>query len=181
MNAVTPALREVDPPTARDWLEKGEAVLLDIREPDEYAREHIPGARLTPLSTFDAADFSRDRHRRAVFHCSSGARTCQAASRLLGTGFDEVFYLHDGLEGWKKSGFATRVNRDAPISIMRQVQLIVGTMVLLGVLLGVTVSPWFLLIPGFMGSGLLFAGASGTCAMATLLGKLPYNRRTVGG
>jgi len=52
---------------------------------------------------------------------------------------------------------------------------------LLGVLLGVTVSPWFLLIPGFMGGGLLFAGASGTCAMATLLGKLPYNRRALGG
>lgn len=176
MNASTEHLLDVDPIIARDWLESGQAVLLDIREPEEYAREHIPGARLTPLSTFDAADFSRDSEKRAIFHCGSGARTCQAAGRLLGTGFREVYHLEKGLAGWKKAGLATRVNRSAPISIMRQVQIVVGAMVLLGMLLGVVVSPWFLWVPALMGGGLLFAGLSGTCAMASLLARLPYNR-----
>lgn len=177
MNAVTTEMQEIDPHTARQWLENGEAVLLDIREPDEYAREHIPGARLTPLSTFDAADFSQDRHKRAIFHCASGARTCQAANQLLGTGFGEVYHLDQGLEGWKRAGLDTRINRAAPISIMRQVQLVVGTLILLGMLLGTTVSSGFLLIPAFVGCGLFFAGATGTCAMARMLALLPYNRR----
>ena len=69
------------------------------------------------------------------------------------------------------------MNRKAPISIMRQVQIVAGTLVLLGVLLGWLVSPWFFALSAFVGAGLTFAGISGTCAMANLLGFLPYNRR----
>ena len=47
-------LREAEPGTVKAWLESDQAVLIDIREPDEYAREHIPGAQLVPLSGFDA-------------------------------------------------------------------------------------------------------------------------------
>ena len=85
--------------------------------------------------------------------------------------------MKDGLAGWKRSGLPTRVNRKAPISILRQVQIIAGSLVLLGVLLGWLVSPWLYGLSGFVGAGLAFAGISGTCAMAKLLRLLPYNRR----
>ena len=59
---------------------------------------------------------------------------------------------------------------------MRQVQIVAGSLVLLGVVLGTTVSPLFLLLSGFVGAGLVFAGLSGWCGMAQLLALAPWNR-----
>ncbi|MEN9247837.1 MAG: DUF2892 domain-containing protein, partial [Gloeomargarita sp. GMQP_bins_69] len=64
-----------------------------------------------------------------------------------------------------------------PISLFRQVQIVAGSLVLLGTILGATVSPWFLLLSGFVGAGLVFAGVTNTCALGMLLAKLPYNQR----
>jgi hypothetical protein len=52
-------------------------------------------------------------------------------------------------------------------------------MVLIGVVLGFVVSPWFFALSGFVGAGLTFAGLSGTCAMASLLAVMPWNRRVM--
>ena len=59
---------------------------------------------------------------------------------------------------------------------MRQVQIIVGGLILLGMLLSLAVSHWFLVIPTFLGAGLVFAGATGFCGLATILDRLPYNK-----
>ena len=59
---------------------------------------------------------------------------------------------------------------------MRQVQLGAGGLVLLGIVLAATVSPWFLLVTGFVGGGLLLAGATGFCGMARVLAYMPWNR-----
>ena len=170
-------LQSVDPQTTKAWLDREQALLIDIREGDEFAREHIPGAHLVPLSGFDAADFPEDHDKIAVFHCASGTRTAEAAGRILRRGFRQVYQLEGGLAGWKRAGLATRINRKVPISIMRQVQIAAGSLVLLGVLLGWLASPWFFGLSAFVGAGLAFAGISGTCAMARLLALLPYNRR----
>lgn len=168
--------REVDPRMVKAWLDSDQAVLIDIREPDEYAREHIPGSRLVPLSGFDAADFPKDHDKIGVFHCSSGSRTREAAPRILATGFREVYHLEGGFQAWKKAGFAVTLDRRAPISIMRQVQIAAGALVVAGVILAVLVSPWFMALSAFVGAGLMFAGISGTCAMANLLAVMPWNR-----
>jgi hypothetical protein len=60
---------------------------------------------------------------------------------------------------------------------MRQVQVVAGSLTLLGTFLGVTTSPWFLLLSGAVGAGQVFSGLSGTCGMGLLLAKLPWNRR----
>ena len=61
---------------------------------------------------------------------------------------------------------------------MRQVQLAAGGLVVLGVVLGSTVSPWLYGVAGFVGAGLMFAGATGFCGMARMLQHMPWNRRT---
>lgn len=172
--------REVDPGTVKVWLDSDQAVLIDIRESDEYAREHIPGSRLVPLSGFDTADFPKDHGKIGVFHCGSGSRTREAAPRILGTGFREVYHLGGGLQAWKRAGFAVTLNRRAPIAIMRQVQITAGALVLAGIVLALLVSPWFMALSGFVGTGLIFAGMSGTCAMANLLARMPWNRFPAG-
>jgi rhodanese-related sulfurtransferase len=78
---------------------------------------------------------------------------------------------------WKRAGYPVVRDPKAPISLFRQVQIVAGSLVLLGTVLGATVSPWFLLLSGLVGAGLVFAGVTNTCAMGMLLAQLPYNRR----
>lgn len=169
-------IRKVDPQTARQWLDDGQAVLIDIREGDEYVREHIPEAHLVPLSGFSPEDFPKDRDKIAIFHCASGTRTATAVSQILASGFAEVCILDGGLKAWRAAGLRVNENRSAPISIMRQVQMVAGSLIMLGIALAVTVSPWFMALSAFVGAGLFFAGASGTCAMASLLAYMPWNK-----
>ena len=75
------SLPTISPSDAKRLLGEG-AILVDIREADEHAREKIPGARLMPLSTLDEADFALHDGKPVVFHCKSGARTQGNASRL---------------------------------------------------------------------------------------------------
>ena len=170
-------LHEVDAKTLKSWIDADKVVLIDIREPDEYTREHIPGSRLVPLSSFNPSDFPREHEKIGVFHCGSGMRTTEAASKILSTGFKEIYHLDGGLGAWKKAGLPVNMNRKAPISIMRQVQIIAGGFVVLGIALALLVSPWFMALSAFVGAGLIFAGASGTCAMASLLAVMPWNRQ----
>lgn len=157
-------------------LDRGEAVLIDVREADEHAREHVAGARLVPLSAIEAQDLAADLGKVAIFHCRSGARTQAHAARLIACGFREAYCLDGGIEAWKAAGLPVRVNRKAPLELMRQVQIAAGLLVLAGVLLGWLAHPAFFAISAFVGAGLMFAGATGWCGMAILLKTMPWNR-----
>jgi rhodanese-related sulfurtransferase len=171
------SVKEIDAKTANEWFTADKAVLVDVREPAEYAREHITGARLVPLSAFDREDFSKDHDKVAVFHCRSGARTAINAERLLRSGFREVYAIRGGLQAWKAAGLPVHHKpKRQPIDVMRQVQIVIGPLVLIGALLGAFVSPWFLLIDAMIGFGLLNAGVTGVCPMASAFELLPWNR-----
>jgi rhodanese-related sulfurtransferase len=166
----------ITPHALKRRLDDGSAVLVDVREPDEYAREHIAGARLVPLASFDAHDFDRERDKAIVFTCRSGNRTALNAERILARNFREAYGLAGGLDGWKAAGLPTRLNRAAPIDLQRQVQIGAGVMVLAGVVLGLAVSPWFLALSGFVGGGMTVAGVTGICGLARVLKAMPWNR-----
>lgn len=166
-------VHDVDAKTLRAWLESGHAVLVDVREPDEHLRERVAGAKLMPLSRFDPSGVPSGR--RVVLHCRSGSRSREAAQRLLAAGRTEAFHLSGGLSAWKDAGLPT-IRTRVPISIIRQVQITIGVMVLATVALGAIHSPWWLAATAFMGAGLLFAGATGTCALAGLISLMPWNR-----
>lgn len=173
------ALPAIDAVTLKRRLDEGSAILVDIREPSEYAREHILGARLVPLAAMDRHDFDRDHGKAFVFHCRSGNRTATGAARIVARDFAEAYQLKGGIEAWKAAGLPTHVDRSAPMELMRQVQIAAGSLVLLGVLLGFLVSPWFFGLSGFVGAGLTFAGATGFCGMARMLAVMPWNRRVI--
>jgi rhodanese-related sulfurtransferase len=79
-------------------------VLVDVREPVEFAAERIAGALLYPLSTFDAAMLPDDGTRRIVFHCGSGKRSLAAAEKRLAAGQKHVAHMGGGLAAWKAAG-----------------------------------------------------------------------------
>ncbi|HEX6959570.1 MAG TPA: rhodanese family protein [Ferrovibrio sp.] len=170
-------IRQIDPVTLRQRLQSGDVILIDIREPPEFARERIAGARLVPLARLDGHDFGADRDNVAVFTCRSGMRTTMHASRLLAKGFRETYLLAGGLDAWKRAGLPVERDEGAPLDLQRQVQIAAGGLALLGTLLAWLVSPWFLLLSGIVGAGLMTAGLTGFCGMARLLAIMPWNRR----
>lgn len=169
---------DVSPSQLRQWKQTDEAVVIDVREPFEYAEERIDGAELHALSAFDAQAL-REKYadQKLVFQCRSGRRSLDAAERYAKCG-GTPYHLEGGIEAWKASGQPVEKPAGAPkIGVMRQVQMTAGSLVVLGVLLGAFVNEWFLVLSGFVGVGLVFAGTSGWCGMAMLLGRMPWNRR----
>ena len=171
---------ELDPVALKQRLDNGTAVVIDVREADEYAAGHLPGARLNPVSRFNPRAVPTGDDPTPVLYCRSGTRSGEAARQLLSSGVDQVYHMKGGILAWQQAGFETVAEaRRGPISLMRQVQIVAGSLVVLGLLLAALLSPWFALLSGFVGAGLVFAGVSGTCMMAELLAKLPYNRPNV--
>lgn len=103
-------LKKIDAKTAQSWVNGGKAILIDVREQDEYDKEHIPQAHLVPLSRFEAGALPKDHDKIAIFHCRSGGRTDMAAPRLLRTGFAEIWQLERGIDGWRAAGLPINEN-----------------------------------------------------------------------
>lgn len=166
-------IKAIAPADARRAIEAG-AVLVDIREADEHAREKIPGAVNVPLSRIgDVAALGRP----LVFHCRSGMRTAANAETLkAAAGGSPCHLLDGGIDGWRSAGLPTAVDRKQPLELMRQVQIGAGSLTLIGVVLGFLVHPGFFGLAAFVGAGLTFAGTTGWCGMALLLRRMPWNR-----
>jgi rhodanese-related sulfurtransferase len=160
---------------ARALLDRG-ATVVDIRDKDEFARERIPHARNVPLAGIGESRLSAQGASALIFQCRSGARTAANAAKLAAVADCDAYILEGGLDAWKRANLPVEVDGRQPIEIMRQVQITAGLLVLTGVVLGATVSPAFYVLAGLIGGGLTFSGVTGTCAMATLLRLMPWNR-----
>ncbi len=169
------SLPTISPQKARELISSG-ALLVDIREADEHAREKISLAHHEPLSRLDKVNAPGPAPM-VIFHCKSGNRTLSNAGKLACATDVDAYILEGGIDAWKKAGLPVISNTNQPIEMMRQVQIAAGSMVVAGVALGVLVHPGFYGLAGFVGAGLMFAGISGTCAMARILGFAPWNRR----
>jgi rhodanese-related sulfurtransferase len=157
-------------------LHQGHALLIDIREADEFGRRHIEGAVSLPLSTLGTASLPAMPGADVIFTCRTGMRTGANAAKLAALVAGPAHVLSGGVDAWAAAGLPVAGNARAPIEIMRQVQIAAGVLILTGVLLGWLVAPGFVLLAGFVGAGLTFAGLSGSCAMAKLLVLMPWNR-----
>jgi rhodanese-related sulfurtransferase len=96
------SLIRIDAQTLNGWLACGDTVLIDVREPAEYAREHIVGAQLISLTTLDVSHLPREK--RIVLCCASGNRSQTAARKL---GLPGLAHLEGGLFAWKAYGLPT--------------------------------------------------------------------------
>ncbi|NLS25554.1 Inner membrane protein YgaP [Sphingomonas sp. S2M10] len=164
----------LSPDDTRAALDAG-ARLVDIRGADEHARACIPGALHLPIERI--GELTRDG-RPVIFHCRTGMRTAAHAARLrAAAGEAPAYVLAGGIDAWRTAGHPVLADRSQPLEIMRQVQITAGTLVLIGVLLGLFVAPGFFGLSAFVGAGLMVAGATGWCGMANLLRIMPWNRR----
>jgi rhodanese-related sulfurtransferase len=157
-----------------DQLAEQRVQVIDVREPMEYAGGHIAGSLNVPLSRISQADLPRGP---LVLVCHSGNRSAQALAQLLQQGHPHPLSdLEGGIPAWQQAGLPVHKLRNAPLPLMRQVQIAAGSLVLLGLILSNLVAPAWILLSWFVGAGLVFAGISGFCGMARLLALMPWNK-----
>jgi len=152
------------------------ARLVDVRSPSEYATGHIPGALNIPAEQVE----SRRRDLEAggspvVLICQAGKRAEMVAGLLEPCGIN-LAVLAGGTQAWIKEGRAVVRSAKTRWSLERQVRLGAGVLVLAGAVLASIVSRYWILLSGFVGLGLTFAGLTDLCPMAMLLTKMPWNR-----
>jgi rhodanese-related sulfurtransferase len=97
-------IETLEPAEVASLLRAGKILLIDVREPSEYASERIAGALLYPLSTFDVTTLPNDAPRRVVFYCGSGKRSLTAAEHRLGAGEPHAAHMSGGIAAWKAAG-----------------------------------------------------------------------------
>ncbi len=94
---------EVTPQRAKELLDRGEAVVVDVREPYEREAGHIEGTQHIELERLAGQAESLPRDRPVVFHCRLGARSAMAAQAFRASGYD-AWSMAGGLQRWKDEG-----------------------------------------------------------------------------
>ncbi len=98
--------KSVDVATLKEWMERGEATLVDVREPGEYMAERIDGAVSVPLAGVSAANVPASAGKKLVVHCLKGGRGAKACEKLLAEDPTlEVYNLTGGISAWDAAGF----------------------------------------------------------------------------
>ncbi|MEQ8821741.1 MAG: rhodanese-like domain-containing protein [Sumerlaeia bacterium] len=178
MTATTAPTQTLSPQVTSERLKAdAKARLIDVRTPAEFETEHATGALSIPLDTIDAEKLKAATPDGAPAYiiCQSGARARKACDKLAAAGAENLVLVEGGTEAWKAAGLPTVKGRQT-LPLIRQVHITVGSLILIGSALGFFVHVGFFAIPAFAGAGLLFAGLTGFCGMAMVLGKMPWNQ-----
>jgi rhodanese-related sulfurtransferase len=91
---------------ATQLINREDAVVVDVREPAEYAKGHILGARNIPIAQLESriADLEKHKSKPLILNCENGSRSGAALSALKAKGFNRAFNLAGGFAGWQQAG-----------------------------------------------------------------------------
>ncbi len=172
-------INNIDCLTLKEWMDKGDAVLIDVREDIEYKNCSIPNSYHLPLSqvSIDVTHLPKHKNKKIVIHCKSGKRSMMACQKLIEDGIKfEIWNLEGGIDAWKASNLSTcTALKKIPIS--RQVNLVIGILILVSLVLFSTSSiKAYLLIALVCSIGLIFSGLTGFCLLTKIISKLPWNK-----
>jgi len=169
----------ITPERLNEIVQSGASVdLIDVRTPVEYREVHVACARNVPLDQLNPEQINSGRRNAAdplYVICRSGSRGKQAYEKLLASGHTNVVNVEGGTQAWDQAGFPV-VRGQKAISLERQVRIAAGLLIVLGADLAYFVHPYWMILPAFVGAGLIFAGITDTCGMGMLLARMPWNR-----
>jgi len=102
-------ITEISPQDAAAKSKNGEAVIVDVRDKDEWDEEHIPGAIHMSRGTIelDIEEKVPDTNAMIICHCGGGGRSALAADSLQKMGYKNVRSMAGGFKAWKAAGLAT--------------------------------------------------------------------------
>jgi rhodanese-related sulfurtransferase len=178
---MTRSTATVDAPTLAERLgntSSPDPTLIDVRTPVEFEAGHIPGAVNVPLDELKSSlDEIRDvlHDHDVVLVCRSGNRAGQAQEALHRAGLGSSAVLRGGIVDWEATGGDLNRGRQA-WELERQVRLAAGSLVVTGIAAS-TLAPRAKWLSAFVGSGLVVAAVTNTCAMGMALAKMPWNKR----
>ena len=152
---------------------KDNSICIDVRTPKEFRSMAVEGFENIPLNKLDSNKVNN--YKNVFIICASGNRSVTAAKRLTESGLKDVYSISGGVTSWKRQGNPVIGSGKSVISIMRQVQIIVGIGVLSGIVGSFYSDPAWIGLSAFFGAGMLFSGLTGFCGMAIVLEKLPWN------
>lgn len=162
---------------AKKYLDEAQAIIIDVREPAEFIAKHIQGASLLPLGKISPQDLP-NTDKKIIIYCQKGMRGKSACAKLTDKDESAVLYnLEGGIASWEQAGFNVVKGQSKVLPLDRQVQVTMGLFTFIGSAAAYFFNPLFMLIPAFIGAGLIFAGLSGTCGLALLLAKMPWNQK----
>lgn len=148
--------------------------IIDVRSPIEFTSEHIEGSKNIPLEELVERSRELPLDTEIVFVCRTGVRAARAAQIAKDAGL-KALVLDGGFLNWKSKKLPFLEGKKR-LAVDRQVQLTVGVGLLTGLGLGLTVDKRFLSLVALFGAGLTFAGLTGTCGLANVLAKAPWNK-----
>lgn len=94
-------IKSVDAQTLKSWIDAGEAVLVDVREPSEHQSRNIACATLVPLATIAKHRLPDAEGKKLVIHCQGGKRSMTACEKLLKEDPAlELYNLEGGINAW---------------------------------------------------------------------------------
>jgi rhodanese-related sulfurtransferase len=101
------SIRDIEASDLAALIKEGKVLLIDVREPGEYAKEHIEGAELFPLSSFNPQALPEPKGKELVFQCAGGVRSAKAVEACQRAGLSYDTHLKGGLAAWKARGLPT--------------------------------------------------------------------------
>ena len=175
-----PAVTALAPEALQSWIkEHQDLVVIDVRSAAEFESMHIRGSYNVPLPLLSehTDELAARLGSRVVLVCQSGVRAEQARQRLASAGIDTAYVLTGGAPGFAAAG-GDVVKGKGRWDLERQVRLVAGSLVMLGLAGGKFVSPKIRTVAGVIGAGLTFSAATNTCAMGKAISALPWNKAT---
>ena len=176
--SAAPAVTSLAPETLHSWIqEHQDLVVIDVRSAAEFGSIHIRGSYNVPLPLLSehSDELAARLGSRVVLVCQSGARAEQARQRLAGAGISTAYALTGGVPGFAAAGGEV-VRGKERWDLERQVRLVAGSLVVLGLAGGRFVSPKLRMLAGAIGTGLTFSAATNTCAMGQAISAMPWNK-----
>ena len=152
--------------------------VIDVRSPGEYTRVHATPSRNLPLSDLKPAELVAIRNEgspRIALLCQMGGRAMNAAKQVAEHSDEIIYVLEGGTNAWLKADLPV-IRGKGVIPEDRQVHITVGLLIVTGVVLGHLVSPWWYVLSGAIGLGLLNAGLTGICPLGMLMAAMPWNK-----
>ena len=153
--------------------------LIDVRTPVEFQEVHAVSAINSPLDTLQPSTIMANIPASDTVYiiCRSGGRGQKACEKIRAAGYTNVMNVEGGTLAWADAGLPVKRGKKM-MSLERQVRILAGSLVVVGVALGLLVHPALFGLSAFIGAGLVFAGVSDTCGMGLALARMPWNRVT---
>ncbi len=172
-------IEQITPNTAKSWLEKGEACLIDVRELAEYQQNSIKGSILIPRSDISADKLPEEyKGKKIIIHCQMGGRSNKACSKLEAEDPSlKLYNMQGGILAWQECGYETdkKISSGNKLSIENQIRILIGAVIIISSLL-TFYNPKFIIITLLTGFGLFISGITNICMMAKFLAKMPWNK-----